>query len=257
MTQLDRALVNTINAQNAAVAGRIDAVYMSAAPTPEEKVLDFDAVLAVADAVVGRDAVFAALETFRTNHDRGYFDVVAEAGLGKTALAAAITRRYDAICFFTSATRGLKRAEQFLTHASAALIVKYKENYARLPENIGSDGAFFTKVLREAAATVAPGRRAVDRGRRAGRGRPSSRRGKPAVPTRRVAEIGVRRDHPPTRAGPLDRCQHARRPVPHPSRRRRPGSVHRCLPPGSGEAAGPGARSGEAIRSAWRSSSRD
>src|SRR5712691_2842795 len=79
VTQLDRALVNTITARNVAVAERIDAVYMSAAPTPEEKVLDFDAVLGVADQVVGRGAVFAALETFRTSHDRGYFDVVAEA----------------------------------------------------------------------------------------------------------------------------------------------------------------------------------
>jgi hypothetical protein len=89
----DPALVRTINARNVAVAERIDAVYMSAAPTPEEKVLDFEPALAVADAFVGRDAVFTALETFRSTHDRGYFDIVAEAGLGKTALAAAITRR--------------------------------------------------------------------------------------------------------------------------------------------------------------------
>jgi hypothetical protein len=157
VTQLDQALVHILNARNAAVAGRIDNVYMSAAPTPQEKVLDFESVLAIADAFVGREAVFAALETFCVTHDRGYFDVVAEAGLGKTALAAAITRRRDAICFFAGANRGLKRAEQFLTHASAALIVKYGLDYERLPENIGGDAAFFTKVLRAAAATVAPG----------------------------------------------------------------------------------------------------
>ena len=157
MRQLDQALVNTINARNVAVAERIDAVYMSAAPTPEEKVLDFDSALAVADAFVGRETVFAALETFRTNYDRGYFDIVAEAGLGKTALAAAIARRRDAICFFASANRGLKRADQFLTHASAALIVKYKLNYERLPENIGNDATFFTKVLRQAVTTLPPG----------------------------------------------------------------------------------------------------
>jgi hypothetical protein len=154
---LDQALVNTVNAQNAAVAGRIDAVYMNAAPTPLEKILDFDSTLAVADAFVGREAVFAALETFRTNYDRGYFDIVADAGLGKTALAAAITRRRDAICFFASASRGLKRADQFLSHVSAALIVKYELKYERLPENIGSDATFFTKVLRQAIASRAPG----------------------------------------------------------------------------------------------------
>ena len=88
-------------------------MYMSAAPTPEEKILDFDSALAVADAFVGRETVFAALEAFRTKYDRGYFDIVAEAGLGKTALAASIARRREAICFFASANRGLKRADQF------------------------------------------------------------------------------------------------------------------------------------------------
>ena len=145
------------DARKVAVAERIDAVYMSAAPTPQEKILDFDSTLAVADAFVGRETVFAALETFRTNYDRGYFDIVAEAGLGKTALAAAITRRREAICFFASANRGLKRADQFLTHASGALIVKYKLNYERLSENIGNDATFFTKVLRQAVTTLAPG----------------------------------------------------------------------------------------------------
>ncbi|MBI3967283.1 MAG: hypothetical protein HY329_16735 [Chloroflexi bacterium] len=157
MRQLDRALVNTINARNVAVAERIDAVYLSSAPTPSEKILDFDSVLAVADELVGREAVFAEIETFRAGHDRGYFDVVAEAGLGKTALAAAITRRHDAVCFFASANRGLRRADQFLTHASAALVVKYQIEHDRLPENVGSDATFFTKVLREAATRLAPG----------------------------------------------------------------------------------------------------
>jgi hypothetical protein len=126
--------------------------YMSAAPTPDEKVLDFDSALAVADAFVGRETVFAALETFRTNATAAT-DIVAEAGTGKQ-LAAAIARRRDAICFSRREPRPSVPISSDPRQRSAP---RHTSQYERLPENIGNDATFFTKVLRQAVATLPPG----------------------------------------------------------------------------------------------------
>src|SRR2546428_4743216 len=150
-------LITTLNAQKAVVAQHIAAVYMGAERPPiAEYVLDFARALSPPPGgFVGRSQVFAALDTFRAQDDRGFFDIVADAGLGKTALAAEIVRRYDAIAFFTSASRNVRRASQFLTHASAALILRYRLPYDHLPARAGEDATFLERVLAEAATSNA------------------------------------------------------------------------------------------------------
>src|SRR5687767_14808534 len=50
----------------------------------------------ITDYFTGREPVLAAIEQFQSTHPCGYFAVVAEAGLGKTALAAEFARRRSA-----------------------------------------------------------------------------------------------------------------------------------------------------------------
>src|SRR5438105_1478870 len=69
-------------------------------PALEDHLRTFPAEAAAAVGFVGRTDVFAALEGFREQHASGYFRIVADAGLGKTVLAAEIARRYRASVFF-------------------------------------------------------------------------------------------------------------------------------------------------------------
>lgn len=149
-------LVDTLNAQKAVVAQRIDAVYLGDTPPLADHIIDFEPVIATAAAgFVGRDSIFAALDRFCHQHANGYVDIGADAGLGKTALAAEITRRYQAIAFFANASRGLTHPHQFLAHAAAALIARFGLDHDHLPARAGEDATFLATVLGEAATRSA------------------------------------------------------------------------------------------------------
>jgi hypothetical protein len=123
--------------------------------SPADHVLDFQRLVeSAARHFVGRREVLAALAAFHAGQSRGYFEIVADAGLGKTALAAEIVRRYDALPFFASVSRGLTFARQFLTHLSAALITRFALPYDHLPARAGDDSTLLTHLLEEAAATA-------------------------------------------------------------------------------------------------------
>ena len=63
---------------------------------------------------VGREFIFQRLEEFQQRNPCGYLRIVADAGLGKTALAAEVARRLNAVAFFANASRGLTRTDQCL-----------------------------------------------------------------------------------------------------------------------------------------------
>lgn len=99
----------------------------------------------------GREEIFAQLERFAEARSRGYFRVTAASGLGKTALAAAVSRRYAAPAFFADASGGRTRPDQCLNHFSADLITRFHLPYQDLPSRAGEDSSFFEKMLEEAA----------------------------------------------------------------------------------------------------------
>ena len=78
-------------------------------------------------------------------------EVVKVAGLGKTALAAALTQRYDAPVHFFSAGEGITSPARCLNHLCAQLIVRYDLPHTHLPERTGEDAGFFRQLLAEAA----------------------------------------------------------------------------------------------------------
>ena len=56
---------------------------------------------------VGREFIFKRLEECQQRHPCTYLRIVADAGLGKTAIAAEVARRYKAPAFFANSSRGL------------------------------------------------------------------------------------------------------------------------------------------------------
>src|SRR5262245_40795061 len=113
-------------------------IYQGDVRRPGDFILDFD-LDAATRGFVGRAEVFDRLDSFAEQHPTGYFEIVAEAGLGKTALAAEVARRRGAVAFLASASSGVQRPEQFLSHASGSLIVRYGLDHKTLPARVGED----------------------------------------------------------------------------------------------------------------------
>ena len=144
------APVPALTAVNAAIIGQqFGNVYQGDVRQPKEFVLGFDVDTAAGE-FVGREAAFAALTGFAANPAGGYFEIVGDAGLGKTALATQIIRRWRAVPFLASAATGVQRSDQLLTHVSATLIQKYDLPHATLPARAGSDATFLSEILAEA-----------------------------------------------------------------------------------------------------------
>jgi hypothetical protein len=146
------SLVDSLTGTNVVVANTITGPVNFGPPaTPAaELVRPFD-VDAEAKGFVGRVAIFDAIDRFAAKHPCGYVEIVGDAGLGKTALAAEIARRRGAIVFFASAGRGTQQAWQLLRHVSAELIVRHLPERTTLPADVDTDSTVMVHLMREAA----------------------------------------------------------------------------------------------------------
>ena len=121
-------------------------------PGLEEYVYDFTKTIENATRwFIGRQFVFDAVEKFIQNYSCGYFRIVAEAGWGKTVIAAELIKRYEALAYLINASQGLARARQCLNHLSVQLIARYRLSHERLPAHAGEDASFLLALLDEAA----------------------------------------------------------------------------------------------------------
>ncbi|MBC1225390.1 XRE family transcriptional regulator, partial [Nostoc sp. UCD120] len=74
----------------------------------------------------GRKFVFDTIENFFQNNPNGYFTVVGDAGMGKSAIAAQyIVEHHEAICFFNIRAEGMNRQDLFLKKVRQQLIERY------------------------------------------------------------------------------------------------------------------------------------
>jgi hypothetical protein len=74
----------------------------------------------------GRKFVFDSIEEFFSNNPNGYFTVVGDAGMGKTAIAAQyIVDHPEAICFFNIRAEGMNRPDLFFKKIRQQLIERY------------------------------------------------------------------------------------------------------------------------------------
>ena len=120
-------------------------------PILAHEAYDFsDLIVAETADFVGRDWVIEDLAQFRADFSAGYYCVIAQAGLGKTALAAEIAKRYQAPAFFLSVREGYTHTEQCLGHLAADLIARFSLAYDRLPKRATKDWNFVKTLLDEA-----------------------------------------------------------------------------------------------------------
>lgn len=108
-----------------------------------------DLVARLTKSFVGRESIFAAIHEFTRRHASGYFQIVGAAGLGKTALAAEIARRFGGPVFFANISSGRTHASEFLRHMCAELILEHGLAVSRLPPRAGADSSFLVELLRK------------------------------------------------------------------------------------------------------------
>jgi hypothetical protein len=71
---------------------------------------------------VGREFVFTAVNNFLHQSDRGYFTIIGEPGIGKSAIIAHYVSQNPGIVYYNVEIPGKNRAEEFLTNISTQLI---------------------------------------------------------------------------------------------------------------------------------------
>ncbi|GBE92524.1 AAA family ATPase [Nostoc cycadae] len=73
----------------------------------------------------GRDFVFKAINKFFATQPKGYFTVIGDAGMGKSAIAAKYISMIKCPCYFNVFAEGRNKPEQFLANIRQQLIKRY------------------------------------------------------------------------------------------------------------------------------------
>ncbi len=105
---------------------------------------------------VGRAHVFAAIEEFFRDNDRGHVVIQGEPGIGKSAILAEFVRRTGCVAHFNDRSVNIVSAEQFLDDVCDQLTARYGTG-SSLAGRSQRDGAYLGHLL-----DVASGRRATD-----------------------------------------------------------------------------------------------
>ncbi|MBO3459191.1 AAA family ATPase [Aetokthonos hydrillicola Thurmond2011] len=101
----------------------------------------------------GREFVFDAFNEFLSKYPKGYFTVVGDAGMGKSAIAAKYVDEHKDICYFNSFADGRTRPEQFLESVRKQLINRYNLK--------NTENADLGNLLTQASQKLADGQRLV------------------------------------------------------------------------------------------------
>lgn len=130
---------------------------------PRPVPLQFESLIAdKTKGFVGREFVFSAIENFFQRQPKGYFIIVADPGVGKSAILAEYVRRTRCVAYFNQRTQGSTRVEEFLKSVCAQLIERHNLPYSvpLHPDNT-RDGNFLVLLLHELSAQLQPGQKLV------------------------------------------------------------------------------------------------
>ncbi len=120
--------------------------------TPQKVSTQFQSLIAdKTEGFVGREYVFNAIHSFINNNPKGYFTIVGDPGMGKSAILAKYLQDTECIAHFNVQLQGLNRTDQFLESVCKQLIDRYQLPYNSLPTNATQDGEFLGQLLDEAA----------------------------------------------------------------------------------------------------------
>lgn len=110
---------------------------------------------------VGRQWIFDAVQDFVEKNPRGYFFIIGDPGIGKSALAAQMVKQEGYIHHFNIRAEGINKASTFLKNVCAQLIAAYQLPYPVLSPEVTDDAGQLNKLLGEVSNRLSPGERCV------------------------------------------------------------------------------------------------
>lgn len=111
-------------------------------------------VAAKTEGFVGRQFVFDALDGFLRDNKSGYYIILGEPGIGKTALLAQLVKTRGYAHHFNVVQENIRSPRQFLANACAQIIARYQLPHQVLPDVATEDPGFLVQCLGEAAARL-------------------------------------------------------------------------------------------------------
>lgn len=126
-------------------------------PALRERILDFSGFVEERSrGFVGRHWLFEEIEALRREKGRGYYQIVAEPGVGKSAMVAEMVRRHGWVHHFNQRRENIIRPEAFLSSVCAQLVLAHDLDFADLPPEATRDSNFFTRILGEVSRCLEP-----------------------------------------------------------------------------------------------------
>lgn len=110
---------------------------------------------------VGRQWVFDEVNRFMNENPRGYFFVIGDPGIGKSALATQMVKQNGYVHHFNIRANGITRASQFLKNVCAQLIANYQLEHTILPPEAAKDSGFLNELLVEVSNKLKSGKKCV------------------------------------------------------------------------------------------------
>lgn len=135
--------------------GAMTRLFSEATPKVQDQIADFTTFIEDrTQGFVGRQFVFDAFDKFTRDESCGYFFVLGDPGIGKSALSAQLVKTRGYVHHFNIRAQGINTASAFLKDVCAQLIAVYKLPYtAATAEDAqaGQNSNFLDKLLREVA----------------------------------------------------------------------------------------------------------
>ncbi|MEH2434672.1 MAG: ATP-binding protein [Nostoc sp.] len=123
---------------------------------------------------VGREFVFYAINNFLSQSDRGYFTIIGDPGIGKSAIFAHYVSQNPGVVYYNVEIPGKNRVEEFLTTICTQLIeiaqnqgiktsVERSRNNltANFPDSTTEDSGFLSLLLQQISNRLQPKQRLI------------------------------------------------------------------------------------------------
>jgi serine/threonine-protein kinase len=124
-------------------------IYYNDVP-PSSPLYKFRSLIAEkTEGFVGRKYVFDAIQKFLEENVKGYFTIIGDPGMGKSAILAKYVQDTGCIAHFNEQLKGLNNANQFLESVCKQLIDRYHLPYDSLPSYATQNGNFLGQLLDE------------------------------------------------------------------------------------------------------------
>jgi hypothetical protein len=115
---------------------------------------------------IGREFVFSAIKNFINQYDRGYFTIIGDPGIGKSAIIAHYVSQNSGVVYYNLEIAGKNHVEEFFTSICTQLIeiAKNKGNtniIANFPDFTTEGSGFLSLLLQQISDRLHPDQRLI------------------------------------------------------------------------------------------------